>query len=223
MTNGLNVVVGALALGLAFSASHALAGSLPTGRQVVPPTGFIGFCLRNVADCEGGVDNPSMVALTEDRRRELAEVNEAINRSVPQIEDEDNYGTREYWAYPNERGGDCEDIALAKRKALVERGWPADALLMTVVEEWRGGGHAVLTVVTDRGEFVLDNKTDVIRDVTDTSYSFIKRQSRERPYVWVSLDQPAFMLTEVVYPPLGAPVPFIEAAQRVRTETASTK
>ncbi len=59
-------------------------------------------------------------------------------------------------AYPP-TAGDCEDIALLKRRDLIEKGWPVGALLMTVVRQANGEGHAVLTVLTDRGDLVLDN------------------------------------------------------------------
>ncbi len=45
--------------------------------------------------------------------------------------------------------GDCEDYALLKRKMLMQAGWPREALLMTVVRDKKGEGHAVLTVKTD--------------------------------------------------------------------------
>ena len=43
---------------------------------------------------------------------------------------------------------------------LMEAGWPREALLITVVRDKKGEGHAVLTVKTDKGEFILDNQED---------------------------------------------------------------
>jgi hypothetical protein len=48
-------------------------------------------------------------------------------------------------------------------------------------------GHAVLTVKTDRGEYILDNQTDDILFWADTGYRFVKRQSQSDPNGWVSL------------------------------------
>jgi hypothetical protein len=41
-----------------------------------------------------------------------------------------------------------------------KEGFPRQALLMTVVKDERNEGHAVLTVKTNGGEFVLDNMND---------------------------------------------------------------
>jgi len=59
--------------------------------------------------------------------------------------------------------------------------------LMTIVRDLSGEGHAVLTVKTDRGDFVLDNLTDEVRPWTDTGYQFYKRQAQDDPNVWLSL------------------------------------
>ena len=59
-----------------------------------------------------------------------------------------------------------------------------------MVRDKRGDGHAILTVKTDRGEFILDNQTDQILLWADTGYRFVKRQSQTDPNVWVSLGEP---------------------------------
>jgi len=73
---------------------------------------------------------------------------------------------------------------------LMETGWPREALLITVVRDRQGDGHAVLTVKTDAGEFVLDNQNEDIVLWSQTGYRFIKRQSQSDPNVWVSLGEP---------------------------------
>jgi predicted transglutaminase-like cysteine proteinase len=121
---------------------------------------------------------------------------------------------REYWTYADAQGGgDCEDLALEKRRLLISQGWPADTLLMATVRQWNGEGHAVLLVETDRGEYVLDNESWRIVASSDAPYIWRARQSRERPYVWVSLDAGNFQHVATKLPPLGAPVPFIEAVK----------
>ncbi len=195
--------------------SVQLASYMPVGQQVVPPHGFIGFCLRSEPDCAGGTDTPSNPALTPARWSELNDVNDYVNR-LPEIEDSDNYGRTEYWTYPNERGGDCEDLALLKRKLLIARGWPADAVLLATAQEWNGEGHALLVVVTDKGDFVLDNKNPAIVSWRDAPYTWKARQSRARPYVWVDLDRDTFRNAAMeTLPPLGATAPFILAARRI--------
>ena len=59
-----------------------------------------------------------------------------------------------------------------------------------MVRDKRGDGHAVLTVKTDKGEFVLDNQNDQILLWSDTGYRFVKRQSQTDQNVWVSLGEP---------------------------------
>src|SRR5207253_4774722 len=64
------------------------------------------------------------------------------------------------------------------------------ALLITVVREKNGNGHAVLTVKTDKGEFVLDNQEERILLWSETSYHYVKRQSQSDPNRWVALGDP---------------------------------
>ena len=73
---------------------------------------------------------------------------------------------------------------------LMQAGWPREALLITVVRDKNGDGHAVLTVKTDKGEFVLDNQNDDIVLWSETGYRFVKRQSQSDPNVWVALGEP---------------------------------
>jgi predicted transglutaminase-like cysteine proteinase len=48
-------------------------------------------------------------------------------------------------------------------------------------------GHAILTVKTDKGEFILDNQNENVVAWNETGYRFVKRQSQGDPNVWVSL------------------------------------
>jgi predicted transglutaminase-like cysteine proteinase len=96
----------------------------------------------------------------------------------------------ERWNYPDDGYGDCEDYVLLKRRMLMQAGWPREALLITVVRDKKGEGHAVLTVKTDRGEFILDNQEEEVLLWYETGYRFVKRQSQSNPNVWVSLGDP---------------------------------
>ena len=104
--------------------------------------------------------------------------------------DLEHWGVVEKWSYPDDGFGDCEDYVLLKRRMLIQAGWPREALLITVVRERSGDGHAVLTVKTDKGEFILDNQNEDILLWSDTSYRFVKRQSQHDPNVWVALGDP---------------------------------
>jgi len=59
---------------------------------------------------------------------------------------------------PDDGYGDCEDYVLLKRRMLIQSGWPREALLVTVVRNEKDEGHAVLTVTTDKGDYILDNE-----------------------------------------------------------------
>lgn len=161
---------------------------MTVGREVVAPFGYIGFCQRNPADCKKGDARASQpFHLTAARLSELKDVNDQVNRSVRPVEDRRLYNREEWWTYPTQKAGDCEDYALLKRKLLIQRGWPREALLISVVKEWSGSGHAVLLASTDKGEFVLDNQNWQIIDWQDAPYTWIKRQSKSNPFTWVSI------------------------------------
>ena len=95
--------------------------------------------------------------------------------------DMDHWGVIEKWSLPTDGYGDCEDYVLLKRKMLIDAGWPREALLITVVRDKKGEGHAVLTVKTDKGEFILDNQNENVVAWTETGYRFVKRQSQSDP------------------------------------------
>jgi predicted transglutaminase-like cysteine proteinase len=104
--------------------------------------------------------------------------------------DMDHWGVAEKWSYPDDGYGDCEDYVLLKRRMLAEAGWPLSSLLVTVVRDQNGGGHAVLTVKTDKGEFVLDNQNAEVLLWSETNYHYVKRQSQQDPNTWVALGDP---------------------------------
>jgi predicted transglutaminase-like cysteine proteinase len=141
-------------------------------------------------ECDTRASLPRDVALSTRAWVELKRINVAVNTSVKPMTDMDHWGVVERWNYPDDGYGDCEDYALQKRKLLMAAGWPREALLMTVVRDQNGNGHAILTVKTDRGEYVLDNQTNDVLLWADTGYRFVKRQSQSDPNVWVSLGEP---------------------------------
>jgi predicted transglutaminase-like cysteine proteinase len=122
--------------------------------------------------------------------KDLQRINLWVNTHVKPMTDMEHWGVVERWNYPDDGYGDCEDYVLQKRKMLMQSGWPREALLITVVRDRNGDGHAILTVKTDKGEYILDNQTDDIVLWSDTGYRFVKRQSQSDPNVWVSLGEP---------------------------------
>jgi predicted transglutaminase-like cysteine proteinase len=124
--------------------------------------------------------------MSPDRWNLLYQVNSYVNGKIAPVSDDDLYGQPEYWAYPTD-AGDCEDYVLLKKRFLENLGFPASALLITVVLDERNEGHAILSVSTDAGDYVLDNRRDDVLRWTDTNYTFLKRQSKQDPRVWVAL------------------------------------
>jgi predicted transglutaminase-like cysteine proteinase len=158
--------------------------------DTLPPIGYVNFCREHQANCQPEAKFADRVQLTGAKFRELEQVNDQINISIQPVTDIDLYGKVEYWTYPTHNKGDCEDYVLLKQRILIERGWPESTLLITVVRDENNEGHAVLTVRTDHGDLVLDNKREEIVTWTKTGYTFIKQQSERNPLVWISLVAP---------------------------------
>lgn len=153
------------------------AASMETQGGTSAPMGFVQFCRDNPSDCRGSASRAPVVTLTKARWAELIAVNDQINRAVTPMTDQELYGVVEWWTYPQNGRGDCEDYVVAKRKALIARGWPENALLITVVRDEKGDGHAVLTAVTDKGDMILDNQNPQVLPWWRTPYLYVKRQS----------------------------------------------
>lgn len=151
------------------------------------PMGWLQFCRAFTADCAVKPAKPVRVKLTTAKLAELDRINRQVNAAVEPVTDQELYGVEELWTYPTAGKGDCEDYVLQKRKQLVEAGWPRQALLITVVRDLKGDGHAVLTVATDRGDYALDNQAEDIKTWFETGYTFVKRQSQADVNQWVLL------------------------------------
>jgi predicted transglutaminase-like cysteine proteinase len=179
----------AILIGLTASAKaadeRALYASL--GDSTRAPIGWVEFCAENPGECRSGPSEPRDIVMTQAAWRDLLRVNRWVNETVKPLTDMDHWGVVEKWSLPTDGYGDCEDYVLFKRKLLIDAGWPREALLITVVRDRQGEGHAVLTVKTDKGEFILDNQNESVVAWTETGYRFVKRQSQKDQNVWVSL------------------------------------
>jgi predicted transglutaminase-like cysteine proteinase len=160
------------------------------GETAKPPIGWIEFCIEYEPECKTKPTQPRDVVLTTQAWKDLERVNLFVNTHVKPMTDMEHWGVVERWNYPDDGYGDCEDYVLQKRRLLMAAGWPREALLITVVRDKRGDGHAILTVKTDKGEFILDNQNDQILLWSDTGYRFVKRQSQSDQNLWVSLGDP---------------------------------
>ncbi|RYD29796.1 MAG: transglutaminase [Sphingomonadales bacterium] len=184
----------AVALTAALSGGSASANNLPMPVMggTSQPVGHYDFCKRYPDECQKN-DAPSVVKLTRSTWDKIVEVNNAVNTGILPRTDLDLYGQAEYWTYPKTEG-DCEDYVLLKQYMLERADLPRSALLVTVVRQPNGDGHAVLTVRTDRGDFVLDNLKDEVKDWKETEYRYLKRQSEKNSAKWVSIADDRDML-----------------------------
>lgn len=174
--------------------SPPTATSLPSDAAAVIPAGFISFCMRFPDQCTAPANAPSTIPFTQSAWQTVVRVNVAVNAAIWPEDDERHYGRAEYWTISTDGYGDCEDYALTKRKLLIEAGLPEPALRMAVVVTPREGRHAVLTVSTDRGDFVLDNLSDKVVAWNATGYTWIERQDPKRPLAWASLNTAPTMM-----------------------------
>lgn len=136
--------------------------------KVNTPVGYIEMCRDDGTLCIDDYavsDKTIKIAVTPELWTLLKSVNDYWNdpKVVAPTLDIDNHGVVEKWI-PAKRGGkgDCEDIAMAKREQLIRAGLPREALQLTFVIEEQGLGHAVLSVQTQIGTYVLDNRTSQI-------------------------------------------------------------
>jgi predicted transglutaminase-like cysteine proteinase len=163
---------------------------LSVGESATAPIGWIEFCNEQPRDCADGSTTPRDVVLSGKAWKDLVRINKLVNESIKPMTDFDHWGVVEKWSYPTDGHGDCEDYVLLKRKLLIQAGWPREALLVTVVRDKKGDGHAVLTVKSDKGDYILDNQNEEVLLWSETGYRFVKRQSQSNPNMWVALGEP---------------------------------
>jgi predicted transglutaminase-like cysteine proteinase len=162
--------------------------NMETTGMTSQPIGHHVFCTRKPAECQptaSGKTDP--MALSREQWQTMLDVNYHVNTTIMPRTDMEMHGIEEYWSYPVDQG-DCEDYALEKRRLLMERGFSASDLLITVVLQPDGSGHAVLTVRTQLGDFVLDNMRDRVLLWADTEYVFLKRQSTTHAGQWSQIN-----------------------------------
>jgi len=186
----------ALAFSTQFGAAETIDFNNPAfvaaSGQTSIPVGHAEFCAKHAGECGAQPSIQAAAHLTDGRWQQLLEVNTRFNSAISPVTDRDLYQVEEFWTFPRS-AGDCEDFVLAKRRALIQQGWNPSTLLITVVRETNGDGHAVLLVRTDRGDLVLDNQDGLIKLWNETRYQFVKRQSQAHAGQWVDLVDPRSM------------------------------
>lgn len=184
-------------LTVSFGAQAASGLFMQTGKQTSQPIGHYEFCKREAAECNITSRDTRPVQLTTAKWQNIIAVNHSVNERIKPMTDMEIYGVEEYWAYPT-TVGDCEDYVLLKQRELLKAGIAISDLLITVVRKPDGEGHAVLTVRTDRGDYVLDNLTDEVMRWDETDYTYLKRQAANNTGRWVSIETPENLLVGAV-------------------------
>ena len=193
MKNALNVrLFAALLVTTLASATAAVPAPRPTPAMVTgsvtsQPIGHYEFCQRYAAECDIKSRSAPAPRVTEHGWSLVRDINKAVNARYKPMTDQEIYGREEFWAYPVD-AADCEDFALQKRKELAARGFALSDLLITVVRKPDGEGHAVLTVRTSDGDFILDNLDSEVRAWYTTPYTFLKRQASFNTGRWVTIE-----------------------------------
>ena len=178
----------AVSFALAFAAPTLAYAAMATGGLTSQPIGHYEFCKVNPAECSIRPRDTGPVTMTSSVWKQISSINESVNRSIKPMNDFDIYAKDEVWAYPDKIGvGDCEDYVLLKRRMLAAKGVSLSNLLITVVRKPDGEGHAVLTVRTDKGDYILDNLSDSVKLWSATPYRFLKRQASEHTGRWVTI------------------------------------
>jgi predicted transglutaminase-like cysteine proteinase len=180
------VAVATISMGAAWKPEALIQSAMPIAGPTSQPIGHYDFCKRFREECRPGAPDRGPIKLTDAKWRMLVEVNRKVN-TVPAFNDVDIYGVEEFWNYPID-AADCEDFALQKRKLLMRQGFSQSNLLITVVLQPDGSGHAVLTIRSEGGDLVLDNLRDEISIWSETEYTYVKRQDTQNPGKWVKIN-----------------------------------
>lgn len=164
--------------------------NFPVSARWAPIYRAISGCAGN--DC--GRKNEGFAKMVGAARKEgflakLDRVNRGVNGLIAYKRDKAVYGSLDHWAKPAEilkRGaGDCEDFAILKMAALVDAGIPPHSMSLVVLQDsQKGVFHAVLSVATGSGIFILDNvRNTVVKDTSLPSYVPLYSFSTDRAWI----------------------------------------
>nr|WP_245432618.1 transglutaminase-like cysteine peptidase [Mesorhizobium loti] len=171
-------------------------GSMAISMKNFPAATRWASVYRSVRNCDKICDQTSsgyafIIKAVKDKSftDKLTFVNSGVNQLIAYRKDEATYGKLDYWATPEEtltrRSGDCEDFAILKMAALLEAGVPATSMSLVVLQDKkRNVFHAVLSVSTSTGTFILDSLSNkVVMDSALPNYVPLYSFSTERAWV----------------------------------------
>lgn len=167
-------------------AEHA-GRAMITGSVTSQPIGHYEFCKQFSDECKIRSARKSAPKVTDYGWDIIRKVNSMVNENVAPLTDWELHGEEELWSYPG-LAGDCEDYVLLKRQMLIENGFSPSDLLITVVRRPDDEGHAVLTLRTSNGDFILDNLSKNVKNWRETPYKYLKRQASYHTGRWVNIE-----------------------------------
>ena len=176
-----------MACGMAASADANTAPASTPSAHIKARPGLVlqpahnSLCKRMPEECTPFDKKGQVVKMTPGIMRMLERTNDRINARVWYVSDKRQYGRADYWNYPSENRGDCEDYAIAKRRELIEKGWPPSSLLLATAFAETGEGHAVLVARTTDGDFILDNRFTNVKIWHELPYKWLTLQSSSHP------------------------------------------
>ncbi len=175
-----------LPLNTAFTAPK-IQGAMVTGSVTSQPIGHYEFCRLYKDECNVRSRDAAPPRVTDRGWEIVREINASVNAAITPATDQEVFGREENWAYPVD-AGDCEDFVLLKRRKLIEAGFTEANLLITVVRKPDGEGHAILTLRSTQGDYILDNLFDEVKPWFETPYTFLKRQASFDTGRWVTIE-----------------------------------
>lgn len=159
---------------------------MPTGvvSATLPP-GYAEFCGRhpNLCQLPESAQARPVVSLTPEMEQQLNLVNIRINRSIRPVAE---VGGTRYWEPADT--GDCKTYSVRKMQDLLSVGVPRQAMHVAILRTPEAQGHAVLTVDTDKGTYVLDNLSNDIQPWEKLPYTFWSREAAPGQWNFPTLD-----------------------------------
>lgn len=148
------------------------------------------FFAETPLQVDPGLEHTPVITLNPAALATLERVDLTINHQIRFDPDEAGAEVTRGWHLPLKDGtmvGDCADIALEKRRALVEEGFASDALSLALAQT-PAGTHVVLLVATNRGELVLDSLSEHVLNWRELDYHWISRQLPGHPLIWTAVE-----------------------------------
>lgn len=168
-----------LSLSLSLAVTRSDHRYMQVGKRVLAPFGFVQFCLRKPTRCTPS-KTQDLIILNTVHRTQLEEVQVSVNRA---ISPRPKGAPDQPWT-DDATVGSCKEYALAKRSRLLDLGYPSSALLLAVAVIPTGEHHLVVVIVTDRGDFVLDNLRTAMVRWDRLPYRWVERSTPENPQFW---------------------------------------